>query len=76
MAALKYIADIIDNKNGKKNFYKIYLNNSYCHAYNLIINNSNLLEQDIETILNYFNKVKKIYNIFSYLVYYFLVYWF
>lgn len=68
MAALKYIADIIDNKNGKKNFYKIYLNNSYCHAYNLIINNSNLLEQDIETILNYFNKVKKIYNIFSYLV--------
>ena len=66
MSLLKYIADAYDNKNNKLNFYKLYLNNSCVQAHNLVLNNSFLTKEHKNSVFNYFEKIKKFYNSFSY----------
>jgi len=66
MSLLKYIADTYDNKNNNSNFYKIYLNNSCPHAYNVVLNNRFISEKNKKPILDYYIKIKKYYNSFSY----------
>ena len=67
MSLLKYIADAYDKKNNKINFYKLYLNNSCVQAHNLILNNNFLKREYKNDIFNYFEKIKKFYNSFSYI---------
>ncbi len=66
MSLLKYIADAYDNKKNKSNIYKIYLNNTCPHAYNIVLNNNFITEKNKKYILDYYIEIKKCYNSFSY----------
>tara|TARA_Y100000389_G_C17453472_1_gene516407 strand:+ start:314 stop:1393 length:1080 start_codon:yes stop_codon:yes gene_type:complete len=66
MYLLKYIADKLDEKDSVINFYKIYLSNNIVRAYNLVLNGNFFMESQREKNLNYFIKIKKIYNSLSY----------